>query len=133
MNTKTREVEETNRNAHKQLMEVLVEKCGARGLAECEGPNGSILRFWNVNGCVVITQEYTNGHGWEYYLSGRKHMVAEIPADIQQATSDKSLADELLEALKGIEPDLAWGTTGRYKGEGSDAIRALIAKAEGRA
>lgn len=41
-------------------------------------------------------------------------------------------APELLEMLKALEPDLAWGTTGRYKAQGSDAIRALIAKAEGR-
>lgn len=106
MNAKTKEVQETNRNAHRQLMEVMVEKCGARGLAECDGPNGATLRFWNVNGFVVITHEYKDGNGWEYYLSGRRHKVAEIPSDIRQATNEQNVTDELVKALEALEPHL---------------------------
>jgi hypothetical protein len=42
-------------------------------------------------------------------------------------------APELLEVLKSVVNDLEYGTTGRWKGEGSKSLRAAIAKVEGRA
>lgn len=39
---------------------------------------------------------------------------------------------DLLEQLKALVGDLEWGTTNRWKGDGSKSIRTAIAKAEGR-
>lgn len=41
-------------------------------------------------------------------------------------------AAEMLEALQSVINDLEWGTTGRWKGDGSKGLRAAIAKATGK-
>lgn len=40
---------------------------GARGLGIFDGPNGSELKFYAVNGTVIIVQVFADGDGYEVF------------------------------------------------------------------
>lgn len=56
--------------------------------------------------------------------------VADVPAAHAMIETINSTA-ELLAMLKDVSFDLAYGTTNRWKGKGSDPIFALIRRLEG--
>jgi hypothetical protein len=80
-----------NRDSEKQVYDVFYEALGGHALAVTEGPNGSQLRFISVPGepgepgGLVIVQIFADGNGWDYYIQGRCHMVAEVADDVRRA------------------------------------------------
>lgn len=81
-----------------------------------------------MRGARIITNESGN------QLIAFVYGASEIERDAKAAFIMRACNahGELLDILKSVASDLAWGTTAKYKGAGSDYIFAAIAKAAGK-
>lgn len=59
----------------------IMHDLGGNLISECDGPNRSDLRFWNIDGHVIITQVWPEG-GWDFYLPGKTRLINEIEGEI---------------------------------------------------
>ena len=65
-------------------VETRILDCGGKRLASVEGPNGSALDFYTLNGRVVIVQDYANQSGIEVYLSHVGNSIKQVYAALEQ-------------------------------------------------
>lgn len=88
------------------------------------------MTSWNQSGEPGIAFDALTEHPETDDDCTIRDLISPAWDEMAKLQSDRA---ELLEALKSVVHDLEWGTTGRWKGDGSASLRAAIAKAEGRA
>lgn len=79
MESNNSQVEESR----KQMIEFFVNELGATSIAEVDGPNESLLRFWNYNGHLIISQFWPAG-GWDCFYQSRQGNVDEMKKEVQR-------------------------------------------------
>ena len=73
---------EIDQNTNRQIRSIFVEQLNGHCINEIEGPNASIIEFWQVQGKTVLVQRWP-GAGWDYYTRGAMPLVENIAADIR--------------------------------------------------
>jgi hypothetical protein len=63
----------------------IMDKVGARTLAEVRGPNDSALRFYATGGGVVVVQFWHDG-GCTHYIGARDALWSTFEADLAALT-----------------------------------------------
>lgn len=91
------------KRAERQMFELFATELGGTTIASAEGPNGSRLIWWNVNGFVVLVQLYRGpcGSGWDYYLPGLSSTVSGVKADITRYLEAGLNPDNSLTGTRG--------------------------------